>query len=323
MGLFHGLDNLLDFCTGISREAGEDLQIDIVALGHLHRAVVEHLGAQAGQFQHLVEGDLLQLAGPLHRAGVGGVYAVHVGVDLAQIGMEGRRQGHRRGVRAAPAQGGDVAVLVDALEPGHQHDLVLVQLGLDALGLDALDAGVAVSGIGVHARLPAGEGDHLIAHPLNGHGAQGDGDLLAGGQEHIHLPLGGVGIELLGLGDQVVGGVPLGGEHHHHAVALLIGLGDDPGHVAHAVRVGDRAAAEFLYNQCHILFPSNGLSKRRSALYPMQTRAPRANSRPAAYSTRNREPTSMPARRSISWGSVMGAVRKAASPAGAPARARG
>ena len=235
---------------------------------------MEHLGAQAGQLQHLVEGDLLQLARPLHRAGVGSIYAVHIGVDLAQIGMEGRRQGHRRGVRAAPAQGGDVPVLVDALEAGHQHDLVLVQLGLDALGLDALDAGVAVGGIGIHARLPAGEGDHLIAHSLNGHGAQGDGDLLAGGQKHIHLPLGSVGIELLGLGDQVVGGVPLGGEHHHHAVALLIGLGDDPGHVAHAVRVGDRAAAEFLYNQCHILFPSNGLSKRRSALYPMQTGAP-------------------------------------------------
>ena len=42
--------------------------------------------------------------------------------------------------------------------------------------------------VGEHPRLPAGEGDDLVAHALDGHGAQGNGDLLAGGQQHIHLP---------------------------------------------------------------------------------------------------------------------------------------
>ena len=73
--------------------------------------------------------------------------------------------------------------------------------------------------------------------------------MLAGGQQHIHFPLGCAGVDLLGLLDQVVGGVALGGEDGHNAVALAIGLGDDAGHIADAVGIGDGAAAEFLYDK--------------------------------------------------------------------------
>ena len=45
------------------------------------------------------------------------------------------------------------------------------------------------------------------------------------------------------------GGVALGGEDGHNAVALAIGLGDDAGHIADAVGIGDGAAAEFLYDK--------------------------------------------------------------------------
>ena len=58
----------------------------------------------------------------------------------------------------------------------------------------------------------------------------------------------------MGLFNQVIGGVPLGGQDHHHAVALAVGLGDDPGHIADFVGVGHRAAAEFLYDQCHVWY---------------------------------------------------------------------
>ena len=104
-------------------------------------------------------------------------------------------------------------------------------------------------GVGVHAHLPAGEGDDLIAHGLNGHGAQRNGDLLTGGQKHIHLPARGLGIDLLRFGNQIIGGVPLGGQHSYHAVALAIGLGDDPGHITDTVCVGNRTAAKFLNDQ--------------------------------------------------------------------------
>lgn len=100
---------------------------------------MQHLRPQAGQFQHLVIGDLFQLSRSGDRAGIGGVHAVHIGVDLTQICMEGGGQSHRRGVGAAPSQGSDVIILIDALEAGHQDDLPGVQLSLYAVGADALD----------------------------------------------------------------------------------------------------------------------------------------------------------------------------------------
>ena len=79
-------------------EAGKDLQFNVVLLGHLHRAVVEHLGAQGRQLQHLVIGDGAELDGPGDFPGVGGVDAVHVGENLAQIRVHGGGNGHGAGV---------------------------------------------------------------------------------------------------------------------------------------------------------------------------------------------------------------------------------
>ena len=156
-----------------------------------------------------------------------------------------------------PAQGGHIAVAVDALEACHHHDAALIQLLL-ALGVHALDAGVAVIRGGVEARLPAQQGNHRVTHALDGHGQQRGGNLLPRGEEHIHLPLGGLFVDFGGLGDEVVGGIALGGDHHHHIVALLIGGGDNVRHIVDALGVLDGAAAELLYNQCHYtFFPSS------------------------------------------------------------------
>ena len=212
---------------------------------------MEHLGPQCGQLQHLVVRNFLQHLRALDGAGVGGKDAVHVGINLTQVRVEHSGQGHRRGVRAAAAQGGNVVVFVDALEAGDDDNGLLVQLRQDPFGVNALDAGVSVGGVGAEPRLPPGQGDDRIAHSLNGHGAQGTGNLLPGGQEHIHLPLGAVGIDFSGLGDEVVGGVPLGGEHHHHVMAAAVSLCDNAGHVADAVGVRNGASAEFLYNESH------------------------------------------------------------------------
>ena len=59
---------------------------------------MQHLGSQAGQFQHLVIGDFLDLPGPLNRAGVGGEHPVHIRVDLAQLRPQGSGQGYGGGV---------------------------------------------------------------------------------------------------------------------------------------------------------------------------------------------------------------------------------
>ena len=100
----------------------------------------------------------------------------------------------------------------------------------------------------MESRLPAGEGHHGVAHLLDGHGAQGAGNLLAGGQEHIHLSARGVGIELQGFLNEIVRGVSLGGEHHHHIVSLFVCVGDDAGHIAHTLRICHRGTSKFLYD---------------------------------------------------------------------------
>ena len=278
---------------------------------------MEHLGALAGKLQHLVVGDLLQLLRLGNHPRVCGVHAVHVGVNLAKVRPEGRRQGNGAGVGPAPAQGGDVAVAVHALEAGDDHNPVLVQLCPDALGVDLLDPGVGVDGGGLDAHLPRRQRHAGQPHALQGHGAQGHGDLLSSGQQHIHLPLGGVGIDLLRLGDQVVGGISLGREDHDHVVALQIGLRDDARHISQPLGIPDGAAAEFLHNQTHSrvsFFNSNwGCTRGADDAPPVSLYAPGAVSGSHA-STRMRASTVRAPDRSRASRPVMTSVKKAVSP---------
>ena len=245
--LFH-FDDLLHFRAGLLLQAGHDFHIHTVLFCQFHAAVVEHLGSLAGQLQHLVVSNLLQLHRAGNHPGVRGIHAVHISINLAQVRPEGGGQGHGAGVGPAPAQGSHVAEAINPLEAGHQDDLVLIQLLLNALRVNALNPGVGVGAGGMHAHLPGRQTHHRQAHALQGHGAQGDGDLLAGAQEHVRLPLGGLGIDLPRLFNQVVGGVALGGQNHHDLVAGSISIGDDAGHVPDALGIPDGAAAEFLYN---------------------------------------------------------------------------
>ena len=135
---------------------------------------------------------------------------------------------------------------------------MLVQLGLDTLGVDLLDPGVGVDGGRLYPHLPSSQGYAGQAHGLQGHGHERYALLLARGEQdvHIHLPLGGVGVDLLRLGNEIVCSVSLGGEDHNHVVPRQIGLCDDAGYVADALGISHAGAAEFLYDQPHFSFPS-------------------------------------------------------------------
>ena len=62
-----------------------------------------------------------------HHARVGGVDAVHIGVDVATLGTDGGRDRNRRGVGAAAAKRGDApGLLMHALEAGNDRDLACV-----------------------------------------------------------------------------------------------------------------------------------------------------------------------------------------------------
>ena len=153
--------------------------------------------------------------------------------------------------RNRPGQGGHIAVFIDALEACHQNDPVPVQLLLNSGAGHPLNSCRSIGRSGFHAHLPAGQGNHRVAQPLNCHCHQRNGHLLSGGQQHIHLPLGCGRIDLRRFFQQVVSGIALSREHHHHLVPLLISICNDLCHVQDPLGVCHRAAAELLNNQCH------------------------------------------------------------------------
>ena len=98
-----------------------------VFLGELDRPRVHHARPQAGKLEHLIVTDPVDLARLGNDPGIGGVDAVHIRIDLAGVGPENGGERNGGGVGAAPAEGRDVVVLIDALEAGDDDDLALVQ----------------------------------------------------------------------------------------------------------------------------------------------------------------------------------------------------
>src|SRR5262249_41990876 len=153
-------------------------------LAKLDAARVHDPGADTGQLQHFVVADAVHLPRLGHDARVGGVHAVHVGVNLAadvavrfliRIVFHDGGQGGGGGVGAAAAECGDVQVLVDALEARVDDDLALGQRLPHTSRRDALDARLGVCAIGDDADLGAGKADGALAEGLNRHRHQGDG----------------------------------------------------------------------------------------------------------------------------------------------------
>ena len=94
-------------------------------------------------------------------------------------------------------------------------------------GADIEDLGPGVRRVGDDAGLGTGEGYGVVAQIVDGHGQQGRRDAFAGGEEHVHLALGGILRDLPGQLDQLVGGVASGRDHRHDGVSGAVGV-DDP-----------------------------------------------------------------------------------------------
>ena len=251
---------LLNNGAGHRIDAGDNLQLDIVLFGQLNTAVVQHLRTQRGQLQHFIEGDFLQLGGLGDLARVSRVDALHIGENLAAVGVQGGSQCHGGGIAAAAAQRGDIVRTVQPLKACHNHHAVAGQLTLDTLGVQPLDTRLGVGAVGVEAGLPARQADGGDTQLLQGHRQQGNRDFLARGQQHIHLAVGRIGCDFRRLGNQVIGGVALRRDNHNHIIACVAGVHDDARHVEDAVPVLDRGAAEFLYNQAHLNYSLSPVS---------------------------------------------------------------
>ena len=123
--------------------------------------------AAAGHFEHFVEADLVEFFGGGDYAGVAGIDAVHVGKDLAEVGLHGGCDGDGGEVAAAAPEGGDALVFGLALEAGDDADIALGEVLFELLGGEVGDFGAGVDAVGDDAGLCAGEGDGFFAHGVN------------------------------------------------------------------------------------------------------------------------------------------------------------
>ena len=206
------------------------------------------------------EGHRVEPPGVGHDARVGGEHAVDIGVDLAHVGLQCRGDGDGRGVGTATTQRGDVpGVLADALEPGDQHDLAVVERVAQPARGDVDDLGVAVRPGGDDAGLRSGERPGLRAEGLDGHRHQRVRDALTGGQQHVEFARRRRRRHLLGQVEKFVGGVAHRRDDHDNVVAGLLRLDDALGHTADAIGVSHRGSAVLLYDERHKkTFPVRG-----------------------------------------------------------------
>ena len=186
--LLHGLVLCDDEGTGAVLEAAAAVDADTVVARVLDRAQLQDPGPGGRHLEHLLVGDMGQLAGVGDDPRVGAEDAGDVGVDLADAGVEGGGERDRGRVGAAPPQRGDVAAVGgDALEAGDEDDPVLLERLADAVGADVDDPRLRVGGVGDDPGLGAGQRDRLVAHVVDRHRAERAGDPLAGREQHVHL----------------------------------------------------------------------------------------------------------------------------------------
>ena len=181
--------------------------------GVLDGAQLQHARARGRHLEHLLERDDVELACVRHDARVGAVDAGDVGVDLADVGADGSREGDGSGVRATAAERGHVLGGAHALEAGDEHDLLPLERLVDAVRTDVQDARLGVRRVGDDPGLRPCEGDGPVTEIVDGHGAQGAGHPLPGGEEHVHLARIRRGRDLLGHRDQLVGGLAASRQH--------------------------------------------------------------------------------------------------------------
>jgi hypothetical protein len=162
---------------------------------------------------------------------------------------------------------GDLVVVAQTLEARHHRDGAGVQRRPHALGGDLRDAGLGVGAIRAEAGLGTGERARLEAEPVQRHGQQRDGHLLARRQQHVHLARVGRGRDLAGEAEQSVGGLAHGGDDDDRLMSRRA-VGDTARDVTDFLGVGDRRASVFLNDQRH---GPRILSRRSRAASPRRS----------------------------------------------------
>ena len=188
--MFHRLVFSEDKGTWAGIEARSAVDPDAVVARVLDRAQLQHLRARGRHLEHLLEAHERQLAGVRDDPRVGGEHARDIGVDLAHLGADRRRQRDRGRVRAAAPERRHIAARRDSLKAGDEHDPVLVQRLADAVRAHIEDPCLRVGRVGDDPCLRSGQRDRAVAEVVDRHRAQRAGDPLARREQHVHLAAG-------------------------------------------------------------------------------------------------------------------------------------
>ena len=124
--IFHAHSFFFDEGAGVVVEAAADFEEDAKFFGEFDAARLHDFGAGRGHFEHFVVADLGDFLRAGNDARVGGVNAIDVGENLAEVGLGGGGEGDRGEVGAAASEGGDAAVDRFALEPGDDTDVTRI-----------------------------------------------------------------------------------------------------------------------------------------------------------------------------------------------------
>jgi hypothetical protein len=222
-------------------------QRQAVLAGQLDRARVQHLRADPRHLKHLFVGDLRHQPRGRHNVRVSRVDAADVRVDVADIGLERRRQRHRRRVRAAAPQRRGIAILRDPLKAGGDDDVAVIEKAADTFGLDVNDARRCVNALGDDAELRAGHRNGFAPHLVERHRHERNRNLLAGRQQRVILAPVRRLRHLIGQLDQIVGRVAHRRNDDDNGT-LRRRARYDTGDVAYARDGLDRCASELLNN---------------------------------------------------------------------------
>ena len=218
---------------------------------HGNRTRLQHPGALARHLQHFLERDAADLLRARHNPGIAGIDAVHIGIDVAAVRLQGCGQSHGRRVRAAAAERGHPPVGRKPLKARHHGDLSGRGRRTQCVAFDMPDTRPAMRAVGSDGQLPTLEGPRRHAHFLQGKRHQPAGYLLAGRDHRIVLRRVVERRDGCDPTDEIVGDAGHRRNHHRHLVPGR-GFGSHTlCGIANSFPVRDRGAAEFQYETRH------------------------------------------------------------------------
>ena len=233
-------------------EARQNLHAHALFHRQPDRAGLQHLGADAREFEHFLIGHIIELARARDDARVGGIDAVDVGVDVAAIGLQRRCNRHGTRVRSAATECRDAAIVHQPLKARDHRDLTARHRGAERAGVDVGDARARVRFFGADRELPAEPAARGGSHRLQGQREQARGDLLACGDDNVIF--GGV-VARIGLAaevDEPVGFACHGRDDDRDLVTVRDFARDEFRHGANPLGARHRRAPEFHHDPRHL-----------------------------------------------------------------------